>query len=349
MTRPETADPRPATPSDPGVVRARPELGGGAATPSIRLPSGAGNGLPGAPEPTTIGDRSFAWGTRTFVMGILNVTPDSFSGDGLLTGGDPVEAATAQARRMADEGAELLDVGGESTRPGHEIVAVDDEIARVVPVIRALRAAVPAVPIGIDTTKPAVAEAALDAGAALVNDVWGVATDEGVVRVAAERGVPIVLMHNRAEPRYRTVVAEVVADLQRAIDRALDAGVPWDHLVVDPGFGFGKTPDHNLALLADLDALRVLRRPVLLGTSRKSTLGKLLDLPADQRVEATAATTVLGIAAGVDIVRVHDVRENARAARIADAVVRGWRPEDWDGGGRAAGTDVADPRADERR
>ena len=323
MTGPETADPRPETPSDPGVVRARPELGGGAATPSVRLPSGAGDGLPGAPEPTTIGDRSFAWGARTFVMGILNVTPDSFSGDGLLTGGDPVEAATETARWMADEGADLLDVGGESTRPGHEIVAIDDEIARVVPVIRAVRAAVPAVPISIDTTKAAVAEAALDAGAALVNDVWGVATDEGVVRVAAERGVPIVLMHNRAEARYRNVVAEVIADLQAAIERALRVGVAWDAILVDPGFGFGKTPEQNLAIVRELDRLRVLGRPILLGTSRKSTLGKILDLGPDQRVEATVATTVVGVAAGIDVVRVHDVLANVRAARTADAIVRG--------------------------
>jgi dihydropteroate synthase len=186
--------------------------------------------------------------------------------------------------------------------------------------------------ISIDTPSPAVAEAALDAGAHVLNDVWGVADDPGMVRVAAERGVPIVLMHNRAEARYRNLVAEVVADLQRALERATDAGVAWDRLIVDPGFGFGKTPDHNVALLAGLGALRVLGRPVLLGTSRKSTLGKILDLPADQRVEATAATTALAIAAGADIVRVHDVRENARTARVADAILRGWRPDGWPAG-----------------
>jgi dihydropteroate synthase len=177
-----------------------------------------------------------------------------------------------------------------------------------------------------------VAAAALDAGAHLLNDTWGVGEDRAMVRVAAERGVPIVLMHNRAEARYRNLVAEVIADLQRAVDRALDAGVPWGHVLVDPGFGFGKTPDHNLALLAGLAALRVLGRPILLGTSRKSTLGKVLELPPDQRVEATAATTALGIAAGVDIVRVHDVRANARTARVADAILRGWRPDGWPGG-----------------
>jgi dihydropteroate synthase len=196
-------------------------------------------------------------------------------------------------------------------------------------------AALPGTPISVDTTSPGVAAAALQAGASLLNDVWGVADDPGVLRVAAEHGVPIVLMHNRAEPRYRNLLAEVVADLWRAVERALGAGVIWDHLIVDPGFGFGKTPDHNLALLAGLSSLRVLGRPVLLGTSRKSTLGKVLDLPPGQRVEATAATTVLGIAAGAaDIVRVHDVRENTRAARTADAIVRGWRPVGWGEPGR---------------
>jgi dihydropteroate synthase len=196
-------------------------------------------------------------------------------------------------------------------------------------VIRAVAGALPGVVISIDTTSPAVAEAALDAGAHLLNDVWGVADDTAMIRVAAELGAPIVLMHNRAEARYRNLVPEVIADLQAALERALDAGIPWERLIVDPGFGFGKTPDHNLALLADLGALRVLGRPLLLGTSRKSTLGKVLDLPPDQRVEATVATTVLGAAAGADIVRVHDVRENARAARVADAIVRGWRPYGW--------------------
>jgi dihydropteroate synthase len=319
-------------PEERNVVGARTELGGGAATASFGLPAGAGPGLPGAPAPVRIGPRTFAWGERTFVMGILNVTPDSFSGDGLLAAADPVAAAVAQARRMVEDGADLLDVGGASSRPGHASVPPGDEIARVVPVIRELVAALPGTAISLDTTSPVVAAAGLDAGAHLLNDVWGVSDDPAMVRVAAERGVPIVLMHNRAEARYRNLVAEVVAELERALERAMDAGVPWDHLVVDPGFGFGKTPDHNLALLGGLGALRVLGRPVLLGTSRKSTLGKVLDLPAGERVEATAATTALGIAAGADIVRVHDVRENARTARVADAILRGWRPDGWPGG-----------------
>jgi dihydropteroate synthase len=318
-------------PGERGVVAGRPDRGGGASTPSFGLPDDAGNGLPGSPAPLTLGPSTFHWGSRTFVMGVLNVTPDSFSGDGLHAAGDPVAAAVVQAIRMVAEGADLLDVGGASSRPGHTPLAPAEEIARVVPVIRAVAAALPDVPISIDTTSPAVAAAAIDAGARLLNDIWGVAEDDGMVRLAASQGVPIVLMHNRAGARYRNLVPEIVADLQRAIDRALDAGVPWEHIVVDPGFGFGKTPDHNLALLGDLEAIALLGRPVLLGTSRKSTLGKVLDLPPAERVEATTATTALGIAAGVDMVRVHDVLANVRVARVADAIVRGWRPDGWPG------------------
>jgi dihydropteroate synthase len=322
-------------PEERGVIAARPDIGGGAATPSFALPSGATSGLPGVPAPLQIGPTTFVWGERTYLMGIVNVTADSFSGDGLLMATDPIESAVAQAIRMVEDGADLIDVGGASSRPGHALLTVEEETERVVPVIRAIVRALPGTPISVDTTSPAVAAAALDAGAHLLNDVWGVAEDKGMVRVAAERGVPIVLMHNRGEPRYRDLLAEVIADLWRALERAMDAGVPWDRLIVDPGFGFGKTPDHNLALLAGLGSLRVLGRPMLLGTSRKSTLGKVLDLPADERVEATAATAVLGIAAGAaDIVRVHDVRENARAARTADAIVRGWRPAGWGEGER---------------
>ena len=330
MSEPISPPPR-VLPAERGVVAPDPRRGGGAATPSFALPPGTGAGLPGTPAPLAIGPRTFTWGTRTFIVGIVNVTPDSFSGDGLLAAGDdPVAAALALARRMVDEGADLLDVGGESSRPGHAAVDAAQEAGRVVPVIRALREALPDVPLSIDTTKPSVAAAALDAGAHLLNDVWGVADDDGIARVAAERRVPLILMHNRAEARYAALMAEIVADLQRAVERAVRAGVPWERLIVDPGFGFGKAPPHNLALLRELAALRLLGRPVLLGTSRKSTLGRVLDLPPDERVEATVATTVLGIAAGVDLVRVHDVRPNVRAARMADAVVRGWRPPGWE-------------------
>ena len=227
---------------------------------------------------------------RPSVMGILNVTPDSFSGDGLIdAAGDPVRTAVARGQEMVADGADVLDVGGESSRPGHASVSAADELARIVPVIRALRAAMPDIPISVDTTKPAVADAAIEAGAHMLNDVWGVSPDGGLARVAAVHSVPLVVMHNRAEARYMNLVPEILADLQRALERALAAGVAWEHLIVDPGFGFGKAPPHNLALLRGLASFRLLGRPILLGTSRKSTLGKVLDLPADERVEATLA------------------------------------------------------------
>ncbi|TMG24236.1 MAG: dihydropteroate synthase [Chloroflexi bacterium] len=331
-------------PDERGVERSRPAEGGGRSTPSFRAPAeGRGEtfGLPTAPRPLRIRARSFEWGRRTYVVGILNVTPDSFSGDGLLgsdlAGGDlarppdtraSVESAVSLAQRMAEEGADMLDVGGESSRPGHSEVDPAEERRRVVPVIAAIREKLGSMPISIDTVKPSVAEAALDAGADVINDVWGVSEDDGLARLAAERGVPLVVMHNRGEARYANLMAEVIADLQRALERALRAGVAWDRLLVDPGFGFGKAPVHNLALLRGLGDLRLLGRPVMLGTSRKSTLGKVLDLPSDQRLEATLATTALGIAAGIDLVRVHDVLPNVRAARISDAVLRG-EPTDW--------------------
>jgi dihydropteroate synthase len=338
--------PDPASPTEPGkrrlpsvrgVVPGRPEAGGGGATPSFAdLGAGApeeeaGPTMP-RPASTRIGRQVFSRGERTHVMGIVNVTPDSFSGDGLLAearGSGPdavVGRAVAQARRMAAEGADLLDVGGESTRPGHDTVDAAEEAARVVPIVAAIHEALPDLPISIDTTKPSVAAAALSAGAVMLNDIWGVAPDEGLVRLAAERGVPIVIMHNRAEARYRNVVAEVLADLESAIERALAAGLAVDSIIVDPGIGFGKAPRHNLELLAGLGHLRLLGRPVLLGTSRKSTLGMILDLPPGERLEATLATTALAVQAGVDIVRVHDVRANVRVARVADAIVRGRWP-----------------------
>jgi dihydropteroate synthase len=259
------------------------------------------------------------------VMGIVNVTPDSFSGDGLLARApdDLLGAAVALAERMAAEGADMLDIGGASSRPGHQPVPAHEEASRAVPVVRAIRRALPALPLSIDTTSPLVAAQALDAGADMLNDIWGVGEDEAIPRLAAERGVPLVVMHNRAEPRYRSLVVEVLADLARSLDRALGLGVAFESIIVDPGIGFGKTAEQNLLLLRELDALATLGRPILLGTSRKSTIGKVLDLPAAERLEGTLATTALGIAAGVDIVRVHDVAANVRAARMSDAIVRG--------------------------
>jgi dihydropteroate synthase len=270
-------------------------------------------------------------------MGIINVTPDSFSGDGVLATaartGDPVEIAVIAARTMVADGVDILDIGGESTRPGHQPVGVDEERRRVVPVIEALRAALPDVPISVDTTKPAVAEAALAAGAAMINDVWGVGSDDALPRLAASAHVPLVVMHNRAEARYERFLPEVLGDLRAALERAVRLGVDWENLIVDPGFGFGKTPEQNLELVRELEAFRSLGRPILLGTSRKSTLGRVLGLGPDERLEATLATTALAIAGGVDIVRVHDVRANVRAARVADAIMRGgWRSESAEGG-----------------
>jgi dihydropteroate synthase len=280
-----------------------------------------------SPAPTLIGGRLFEWGSRTFVMGIVNVTPDSFSGDGLLgDAADPAAtavAAAAQAGRMVAEGADMVDVGGESTRPGHTPIGEDEEAARVVPVIAAIHAALPNTPISVDTSKPAVAAAALDAGASLLNDVWGVAPDDAMARLAAERGMPLVLMHNRAEATYVDLMAELLADLAAAVERAVRAGVPSENLILDPGFGFGKTAEHNLLVLRELSRLRELCRPILLGTSRKSTIGRVLGgLPPEERLEGTLATTALGIAAGVDLVRVHDVLANVRVARMCDAVLR---------------------------
>ena len=281
------------------------------------------------PAPTLIGGRLFEWGSRTFVMGIVNVTPDSFSGDGLVAAApasDPAEpavAAAAQAGRMLAEGADIIDVGGESTRPGHTLVGEDEETARVVPAVTAIHSALPNTPISVDTSKPAVAAAALDAGASLINDVWGVAPDDAMARLAAERHVPLILMHNRAEASYTDLMAELLADLRAAVERAVRAGVPRENLIVDPGFGFGKTPDHNLLVLRELARLKGLGLPILLGTSRKSTIGRVLGgLPPEDRLEGTLATTALGIAAGVDLIRVHDVLANVRVARVCDAVLR---------------------------
>jgi dihydropteroate synthase len=278
---------------------------------------------PGADEALVVRDMTLRWGLRTYVMGIVNLTPDSFSGDGLADAAVPV--VLDRCRRMVEEGADLLDLGAESTRPGHAPVDAVDELARLIPVVRAVRDSFPGVPISVDTRKADVAAAALDAGADVLNDVAGVTGDGALAALAGERGVPYVLMHDRGVPTSPDIVARVVEDLAAAVERAVGMGCPRDAIVVDPGIGFGKDAAGNLALLRGLASLRVLGRPVLLGASRKSTIGRVLDLPPDDRLEGTIATTVLGVAAHVDMVRVHDVRANVRAARMADAVVRGWR------------------------
>ena len=268
---------------------------------------------------TVCGDLEFRWGERTFIMGVLNITPDSFSGDGL--GGD-IAAALAQARRLVAEGADILDVGGESTRPQSSPVSAEEELARVIPVIEKLAKEI-TVPISIDTYKPEVARRALEAGAGMINDIWGLRHNTELARVAAEWGVPLVIMANQRETTYDQIVPEVISSLKRGIDLALDAGVARENIIIDPGIGFGKTLEGNLELIRCLGELKVLGRPILLGTSRKSMIGMVLDLPSEQRLEGTAATIALGIAGGADIVRVHDVLEMGRVARMSDAIVRG--------------------------
>ncbi|MFQ6059469.1 MAG: dihydropteroate synthase [Anaerolineae bacterium] len=286
-------------------------------------------------RPLTMGQTTFNWGERTYVMGIINVTPDSFSGDGLA--GD-VEAAVAQAKRFVEEGADIVDVGGESTRPGAAPVPAEEELRRVIPVIEGIAGETEAV-ISIDTYKAQVAREALAAGAHMVNDVWGLRLDPDLAPLVAERGVPVVIMHNRSTPKaaawvarlggryegveYRDLMADVIRELRQGIERALEAGIERERIIVDPGIGFGKTTEQNLVLLDRLAELKVLGCPILVGPSRKSFIGYTLDLPPDQRVEGTAATVALAIAHGADIVRVHDVREMVRVARMTDAVVRG--------------------------
>jgi dihydropteroate synthase len=258
------------------------------------------------------------WGVRTAIMGILNLTDDSFSGDGLA--GD-VTRAVAQARRFVDEGADLLDIGGESTRPGHTPVAEAEELRRVLPAVAAVAAAV-RVPISVDTRKPAVARAALEAGAHLINDVEATLDGAAMFRLAAEHGVPIVIMHNKAQATYTDLLGEVIASLRAACEAALAMGVPAAHQIVDPGIGFGKTGVHNLHLLRELHALQTLDRPVLVGPSRKRFLGAILGTEAQDRLEGTAAAVALAITGGADMVRVHDVRAMARVAKVADAICR---------------------------
>ena len=273
------------------------------------------------PQPITIGGQEFVWGRRTYVMGIVNVTPDSFSGDGLAY---DAAAAVEQAVRMCREGADIIDVGGESTRPGFEPITVEEEIRRTVPVIERLLREVDA-PVSIDTCKAGVARAALAAGARMVNDVHGFRRDPEVAAAAAESGVPAVAMHNQRGREFRDVIGDITAGLLESLRIAAKHGLPRERVIVDPGFNFGWTEEQALEMLRRLGELRTLGRPILVGTSRKSTIGAVLGLPVEERLEGTAATVALAIAAGADIVRVHDVKEMVRVARMADAVVRGWK------------------------
>lgn len=286
--------------------------------------------MPSTLPPTQWANHSLQWGHHTYVMGIVNVTPDSFSGDGIaqetLSEEALVRRAVTLAQRFVAEGATLIDVGGESTRPGFAPIPAALEMARVLPVIQALHATLPEeVIISIDTYKAEVAAKALDAGANIVNDIWALRRDPEMATLIAARHVPVVLMANmRDNPHKYEIVSAVVRFLARAIDQALAAGIAWEYIIIDPGIGFGTTPDENLTLLRRLGELRALGRPILLGTSRKSTIGLVLGgLPASERLEGTAASVALGVAQGADIVRVHDVHEMMRVVKMSDAIVRG--------------------------
>ncbi len=289
-------------------------------------------------ENLTIGNHTLMWGKRTWVMGILNLTSDSFSGDGLLAPTQGEGAALAQARHFLASGVDILDVGGESTRPGSQPVEAGEEMLRVIPVIRAIAAESPDALISIDTYKAAVADEALKAGARLINDIWGLRADPELSTVISRYRCPVILMHNRSNPasvevrahlgnayaaaKYENLIEDVKQELMASVDIARTAGIPDGHIILDPGIGFGKTVEQNLELINRLDEIRALGFPVLLGPSRKSFIGYTLDLPPDQRLEGTAATLAVGISRGADIVRVHDVEYMVRVARMTDAIVR---------------------------
>jgi dihydropteroate synthase len=262
-------------------------------------------------------DTLFRWGSRTYIMGIVNLSPDSFSGDGFLS----MENAMKQAKQMIADGADIIDVGGESTRPQSNPVSEAEEIARVVPFIRQAAQELP-VPISVDTYRYETARQALDVGANIINDISGLKESPGLVKLAAEKNVPIVLTSNERGQPVANIMQSVNGNLSRLISVAVEAGVARENIIIDPGIGFGKTPEQNLEIMRRLDELKALSRPILLGTSRKSFIGKVLSAEADDRVEGTAATIAIGIAKGANIVRVHDVRHMGIICRMSDAIVR---------------------------
>lgn len=273
-------------------------------------------------SPIYAGKYRFDIGQRTYIMGILNVTPDSFS-----DGGDfvDIDKAVAHAREMVQEGADIIDIGGESTRPGSREVTAEEELARVIPVIERLSKEV-GIPISIDTYKASVADAAIKAGAVMINDVWGMQKDLQMASVASKHGVPVVMMHNQIGTEYSgDIMSEIAAFLRKSIELGLQAGIKPENMILDPGIGFGKTAEQNIEVMSRMGELNDLGCSILLGTSRKSFIGKILDLVPKERVEGTVATTVMGILQGADFVRVHDIKENLRAAKVTDAVVRGWK------------------------
>jgi dihydropteroate synthase len=272
----------------------------------------------------TVGGRHLPWGARTYVMGIVNASPDSFSGDGHAT---PESAAQCALAQLA-AGADIIDIGAESTRPGHDPIDAEREAQRLLPAVHAIRERAPGAIVSVDTFKPAVFRAAHDAGGDMLNSVWGL-SDE-LLAAALERAVPVVIMHNKRVAVYeRDVVDEVLAYLEAQALRATSAGIPAAHVILDPGIGFGKTPEHNIAVLRALHRVVAIGFPTLLGTSRKSTIGKLTGRTVDARAFGTAATVALAVTAAIDIVRVHDVDEMSDVVHVADAVVRGWRPAGW--------------------
>jgi len=265
-----------------------------------------------------IGNKEYKLGERTYIMGILNVTPDSFSDGGKF---NEIEAAVSQAKKLVEAGADIIDVGGESTRPGAEYVTEEEEIKRVVPIIKAIKKELD-VTISIDTYKSKTAEEAIKAGADIINDIWGAKYDKNIAKVAAKYNVPIILMHNREDKPYANLMEDIIKDLQESIDIALEAGVKKENIILDPGIGFAKTYEENLMVMNKCEVIRDMGYPVLLGTSRKSMIGLTLNLPVNERVEGTLATTVMGIMKGMEFIRVHDVLENKRAAIMTDIILK---------------------------
>ncbi len=282
--------------------------------------------------------KSLSFGSRTYIMGILNITPDSFSGDGLLNQKDLLEAARRQAMDFIAAGADILDIGGESTRPGAQPVSEEEEMSRVLPVVEMLARLEADVILSVDTYKSEVAEAALRAGADWINDVWALRADPQVAEIAARYHAALILMHNRSKPsnaqleerlggryvgiEYQNLIEDICNELLESVRLAQNAGVPNNQIILDPGIGFGKTVEQNLEILRRLDEFKKLGFPILLGVSRKSFIGYTLNLPPDQRLEGTLAACVIGIQRFADILRVHDVEAVARAARMSDAILR---------------------------
>ena len=265
-----------------------------------------------------IGNKEFKLGERTFVMGILNVTPDSFSDGGKY---NEVELALKKAEELIRDGADIIDIGGESTRPNFEAVSEEDEINRVVPIIKAIKEKFD-ITISIDTYKAKTAESAIKAGADIINDIWGFKKDKDMAIVAAKYQVPCILMHNREDVPYDNLMKDVMLDLMESINIALDAGVKRENIILDPGIGFAKTYEENLKVMANLELIKSLDMPILLGTSRKSIIGLTLELPVKERVEGTLATTVMGIMEGCEFIRVHDVLENKRVCIMTDKIMK---------------------------